>query len=53
VAAITAEGPFVFVRYEGNPVIACYPRDLFPDDAIARIEAGLQGPTDPGRHPTP
>ena len=53
VTAITTQGPFVFVRYEGNPVIACYPRELFPDDAIARIGSGRGAATDPPRPPTP
>ena len=33
VQRVDVEEPFVFVRYDGNPMTAIYPRELFPDEA--------------------
>lgn len=37
VRSVTARGKFVFMQMHGSPVIAIYPRELFPDAAIDRI----------------
>lgn len=37
VQSLRARGDFVFLRHRGAPVIAIYPRELFPDEMIARI----------------
>jgi hypothetical protein len=39
VKSITARGSFVFMKTHGSPVLAMYPRELFPDAAIDRILA--------------
>lgn len=37
VRSVTARGKFVFIQMHGVPVMAIYPRELFPDEAITRI----------------
>jgi hypothetical protein len=37
VRTLVARGDFVFLQHHGSPVVAVYPRDLFPADALARI----------------
>ena len=39
VTSATRHGDFVFLRQRGIPVVSVFPRELFPDDAIARINA--------------
>jgi hypothetical protein len=39
VRSVAPRGDFVFLQQHGVPVVAVYPRELFPDDAIARIRA--------------
>jgi hypothetical protein len=39
VRSLTRHGEFVFLRQRGVPVVSVFPRELFPDDAIARINA--------------
>jgi hypothetical protein len=37
VRSLVARGDFVFLQHHGVPVVAVYPRELFPDQARARI----------------
>ena len=39
VKSVNTRGPFVFMQMHGSPVLAMYPRELFPDAAIDRILA--------------
>ena len=39
VKSVTARGTVVFMQMHGSPVLAMYPRELFPDVAIDRILA--------------
>jgi hypothetical protein len=42
IRAVDVRKAFVFVRFDGNPVTSIYPRELFPDDALARLrQAGV------------
>jgi hypothetical protein len=42
IRAVDVRKGFVFVRFDGNPVTNIYPRELFPDDALARLrQAGV------------
>jgi hypothetical protein len=33
---------FVFIRYVGQPVVRCYPCELFPDDALQRLNEAAE-----------
>jgi hypothetical protein len=35
--SVTARGDFVFLKHHGLSIVAAYPRELFPDEAIDRI----------------
>lgn len=37
IKSVTARGNFVFIQQNGSPLLSVYPRELFPDEAIARI----------------
>lgn len=37
IKSVTVRGNFVYMRYHGSQVVAGYPRELFPDEAIDRI----------------
>ena len=38
VRSIDVQGRFVFIRYVGQPVMRVYPGDLFPRDAVERLQ---------------
>ncbi|HSE10353.1 MAG TPA: hypothetical protein VLB29_16950 [Nocardioidaceae bacterium] len=42
VRTIKARGDFVFLRHRASPIVAIYPRALFPDDVIAHIRAAAR-----------
>jgi hypothetical protein len=42
VRSVRERGDFVFVQLRGNPGVFGYPRALFPDDALARLEVHQQ-----------
>lgn len=39
VRSLVARGDYVFLRHRGTPLVAVYPRELFPGEARARIRA--------------
>lgn len=39
IRSVTARGHQVFLRQHGVPLVAVFPRSLFPDEAIARISS--------------
>ena len=41
VRSVVVRGDFVFVRFRDNPLVVLYPRELFPDEAVARVQAEI------------